>query len=106
MRVFVTGGTGAVGMFLLPHVVENGHEVVAFVRAAQKAKAIKAMGAKVAVADALNKEKVWLGKLAIGDGGVSMMTEIRGASNAKAKRELQWQPLFASWRRGFVEGLG
>lgn len=52
------------------------------------------------------KVPVWLGKLAIGDGGVSMMTEIRGASNAKARRELQWQPLFASWRRGFVEGLG
>lgn len=49
---------------------------------------------------------IWLGKLAIGDGGVSLMTEIRGASNAKAKRELGWQPLFASWRRGFVEGFG
>jgi 2-alkyl-3-oxoalkanoate reductase len=49
---------------------------------------------------------IWLGQLAIGAGGVSVMTEIRGASNAKAKRKLQWQPLFASWRRGFVEGLG
>jgi nucleoside-diphosphate-sugar epimerase len=313
MRVFVTGGTGAVGMFLLPHLVENGHEVVALARAAQKAKAIEAMGAKVAIADALNKQEltaairkaepeviihqltalagtgnfkkfdeefaltnrfrteitdvlmaaarevgtrrfiaqsfcgwpfareggpvkteedpldpnppasfsktlaairylentvqrsadlqafalrygifygpgtgiakdgsivnlvrkrrlpivgdgagiwsfihisdvahatvaaithgepgiynvvddepasvstwlpalaksvgakppyrvpVWLGKLAIGDGGVSMMTKIRGGSNAKAKRELGWQPSYASWRRGFVEGLG
>lgn len=49
---------------------------------------------------------VWLGKLAIGNGGVSMMTTIRGGSNAKAKRELRWQPIYASWRRGFVEGLG
>lgn len=49
---------------------------------------------------------VWLGKLAIGDGGVSMMTKIRGASNAKAKRELGWQPVYRSWRQGFVEGLG
>lgn len=48
----------------------------------------------------------WLGRLAIGDGGVSMMTEIRGGSNAKAKRELGWQPSYASWRQGFVEGLG
>ena len=48
---------------------------------------------------------VWLGRLAIGEGGVSMMTEIRGGSNAKAKRELGWQPHYASWRRGFVEGL-
>jgi nucleoside-diphosphate-sugar epimerase len=49
---------------------------------------------------------VWLGKLVIGDGGVSMMTRIRGGSNAKAKRELGWQPIYPSWRRGFVEGLG
>ncbi len=48
---------------------------------------------------------VWLGKLAIGDGGVSMMTKIRGGSNAKAKRELEWQPIYPSWRRGFAEGL-
>jgi nucleoside-diphosphate-sugar epimerase len=49
---------------------------------------------------------VWLGRLAIGDGGVSMMTRIRGGSNAKAKRELGWQPIYPSWRRGFAEGLG
>jgi nucleoside-diphosphate-sugar epimerase len=48
----------------------------------------------------------WLGKLTIGDGGVSMMTKIRGGSNAKAKHKLQWQPIYPSWRRGFVEGLG
>jgi 2-alkyl-3-oxoalkanoate reductase len=48
----------------------------------------------------------WLGKLAIGEGGVSMMTQIRGGSNAKAKRELGWKLNYPSWRRGFVEGLG
>lgn len=48
---------------------------------------------------------VWLGRLVIGDGGVSMMTQSRGGSNAKAKRELGWQPIYPSWRRGFVEGL-
>lgn len=52
------------------------------------------------------KLPAWLGKLAIGDGGVSMMTKIRGGSNAKAKRELGWQPIYPTWRRGFVEGLG
>lgn len=52
------------------------------------------------------KIPAWLGKLAIGEGGVSMMTQIRGGSNAKAKRELKWQLLYPSWRRGFVEGLG
>jgi hypothetical protein len=30
------------------------------------------------------------------------MTEIRGASNAKAKRELQWEPRHPSWREGFA----
>jgi nucleoside-diphosphate-sugar epimerase len=49
---------------------------------------------------------VWVGKLAIGEGGVSIMTEIRGASNAKAKQQLGWRPDYPSWRRGFVEGLG
>ena len=47
----------------------------------------------------------WLGRLAAGEVGVSMMTKIRGVSNAKAKRELQWQPKYASWRQGFREGL-
>ena len=48
----------------------------------------------------------WLARPLIGDAGVSMMTEIRGGSNAKAKRELVWKPRFATWRQGFVEGLG
>jgi len=49
---------------------------------------------------------VWLGRLAAGDVGVSMMTQIRGTSNAKAKRELGWQPRYQSWRDGFQDGLG
>lgn len=48
----------------------------------------------------------WLGRLVAGEAAVVMMTEIRGASNAKAKRELGWQPRYASWRTGFAEGLG
>ena len=48
----------------------------------------------------------WVGALLLGDGGLSMMTLARGGSNAKSKRDLAWQPSFASWRRGFVEGLG
>ena len=47
----------------------------------------------------------WLGRLAAGEVGVSMMTKIRGVSNAKAKRELQWQPHYPSWRQGFKTGL-
>lgn len=48
---------------------------------------------------------VWLARLAIGEVGVSMMTQIRGMSNAKARRELGWEPRFASWRDGFRSGL-
>jgi nucleoside-diphosphate-sugar epimerase len=48
----------------------------------------------------------WLGRLAAGEMATLMMTEARGASNEKAKRELGWKPAYASWRLGFAEGLG
>jgi nucleoside-diphosphate-sugar epimerase len=44
----------------------------------------------------------FVGRLAAGPAGVVMMTELRGASNAKAKGELGWQPAHPSWRQGFV----
>jgi nucleoside-diphosphate-sugar epimerase len=47
----------------------------------------------------------WLGRAAGGPAAVAMMCEIRGASNAKAKRELGWTPLWPSWREGFVRGM-
>jgi nucleoside-diphosphate-sugar epimerase len=48
----------------------------------------------------------WVGRLAAGEWAVVAMTEIRGASNDKAKRELGWQLRYPSWRQGFAEGLG
>jgi nucleoside-diphosphate-sugar epimerase len=45
----------------------------------------------------------WLGRIAAGEAGVVMMTEVRGASNEKAKRELGWTPGHPSWRQGFAE---
>jgi nucleoside-diphosphate-sugar epimerase len=47
----------------------------------------------------------WIGRFAIGEAGVLMMTQVRGSSNAKAKRALDWQPAYASWRDGFRRGL-
>jgi nucleoside-diphosphate-sugar epimerase len=47
----------------------------------------------------------WLGEIMLGKAGMSMMTQIRGCSNAKAKRELNWTPVYPSWRIGFVDGL-
>lgn len=49
---------------------------------------------------------VWLGRLAAGEVGVSMMTQIRGTSNAKAKAELGWAPRYQTYREGFRNGLG
>jgi nucleoside-diphosphate-sugar epimerase len=45
----------------------------------------------------------WLGRLLAGEAAAVMMTEVRGASNEKAKRELGWQPKHPSWREGFAE---
>ncbi len=42
----------------------------------------------------------FVGRLAAGQAGVVLMTELRGASNAKAKRELGWRPAHPSWRQG------
>jgi 2-alkyl-3-oxoalkanoate reductase len=44
---------------------------------------------------------VWLARLVAGEAAVMTATEARGASNAKAKRELDWTPRYASWRQGF-----
>jgi nucleoside-diphosphate-sugar epimerase len=44
----------------------------------------------------------FVGRLFAGEAGVVMMTELRGASNAKAKRELQWRPAHPSWRQGLA----
>src|ERR687893_604616 len=44
----------------------------------------------------------FIGRLFAGEAGVVMMNEVRGASNAKAKRELGWHPAHPSWRQGFA----
>jgi len=48
----------------------------------------------------------WIGRIAAGKFTAAMATQLRGASNEKAKRELGWQPQHASWRQGFREALG
>ncbi|GIF47769.1 nucleoside-diphosphate-sugar epimerase [Asanoa ferruginea] len=48
---------------------------------------------------------VWLARLLAGEVVVRMMTEGRAFSNAKAKRELGWEPRYPSWRLGFKEEL-
>ena len=48
----------------------------------------------------------WLARLLAGEMAVGMMTEGRGFSNAKAKRELGWELRYPSWRQGFKEEVG
>ncbi len=47
----------------------------------------------------------WVARALAGEVAVMMMTEVRGASNEKAKRELGWRPAHSSWRQGFIEAL-
>jgi nucleoside-diphosphate-sugar epimerase len=47
----------------------------------------------------------WLARVVAGDMAVGMMTQGRGFSNAKAKRELGWVLRYPSWRQGFREEL-
>jgi 2-alkyl-3-oxoalkanoate reductase len=63
-----------------------------------------------ALAEAIGAPKplhlpAFIAKFFVGEQGIMMMTEIRGASNAKAKRNLQWKPQWPTWRGGFREGL-
>lgn len=60
-----------------------------------------------ALAEQVGAPKPWrvprfVGRLFAGEAGAVMMTEVRGASNAKAKRELGWRPQHSSWRQGFA----
>jgi len=50
------------------------------------------------------KVPAWLARIVASPAAVAMMTESRGASNAKAKAELGWQPTHPSWRQGFPAG--
>jgi nucleoside-diphosphate-sugar epimerase len=49
---------------------------------------------------------LWVGRFMAGEALTTMMTEARGGSNEKAKRELGWWPRYANWREGFATGLG
>lgn len=61
--------------------------------------------AKCAGAKPPRRVPAWLARLLAGEMVVGMMTEGRGFSNAKAKRELGWELRYPSWREGFKEGL-
>ncbi len=124
MRVFVAGGSGAVGRRLVPLLVARGHQVTATASATVLALEQQATGVFNIVDDEPAPASEWLPYLAAcvgakrplpipkwvarilaGDMAVIMMTEGRGFSNAKAKRELGWTLRYPSWRLGFKEEL-
>jgi nucleoside-diphosphate-sugar epimerase len=57
--------------------------------------------AKVAGAKPPFRMPMWLGRLLAGEFVVEQMTNGRGASNEKARKELEWEPRYPSWREGF-----
>jgi len=57
--------------------------------------------AQVAGAKAPLRLPAWLGRLLAGEFVVAQMTTSRGSSNEKARKELGWEPRYASWREGF-----
>jgi 2-alkyl-3-oxoalkanoate reductase len=57
--------------------------------------------AKVAGAKPPLRVPAWAGRLLAGEFVVAQMTTSRGSSNEKARKELGWEPRYASWREGF-----
>ena len=57
--------------------------------------------AEVAGAKPPLRMPAWLGRLLAGEFVVALMTNVRGSSNEKARKELGWEPRYASWREGF-----
>jgi nucleoside-diphosphate-sugar epimerase len=115
-RKFPIVGSGA-GVWSFVHVADAAEATVAAVEHGRAgiynvtddcpAPVSEWLPALAAAAGAKPPRKVpkWLGRILAGDCGVAMMTEIRGASNAKAKRELSWTPGHPSWREGFAAEL-
>jgi nucleoside-diphosphate-sugar epimerase len=62
--------------------------------------------AKVAGAKPPLRVPAWLGRLLAGQFVVAQMTSARGSSNAKARKELGWEPRYGSWREGFRAWVG
>src|SRR5215212_5053151 len=58
MKVFVAGATGALGRQLVPRLVANGHDVVGMTRSESKRDQVRSLGARPAVADALDPDAV------------------------------------------------
>jgi len=63
---------------------------------------IAAFCAEVGAPKPWRRIPTWPVRIGVGDFSARLLTEGRGASNAKAKRELYWSPSRATWRAGFL----
>ena len=105
MKILVAGATGVIGRQLVPLLVKVGHEVAGLTRSPSKARILllpllaQAVGAKPPF-----RIPAWIGRFLIGD-AIMLMTEVRGASNQKAKQALEVNLKWPSWREGFRGGL-
>jgi nucleoside-diphosphate-sugar epimerase len=112
-RKFPVVGDGA-GMWSFVHVADAAEATVAAVARGRRGiyNVVDDEPAPVAewlpvLAQQAGAPKPWrvprfVGRLLAGEAAVVMMTDVRGASNGKAKRELGWAPRHASWRQGFA----
>ena len=112
-RKYPVVGNGA-GMWSFVHIADAAEATVAAVERGQRGiyNVVDDDPAPVAewlpaLATAIGAPKPWrvprfVGRVVAGETAVVMMTEMRGASNAKAKRELDWTPGHPSWREGFA----
>jgi nucleoside-diphosphate-sugar epimerase len=131
VRVFVAGGSGAVGRRLVPQLVARGHQVTATTTSAGKLRLLEQLGADGVVMDGLDMVSVGeavaaalrygalYGPGATDDqvelvrrrmfplvgGGTGYCSWVHLDDAAEAKRELGWELRYPSWRQGFKEEL-
>src|ERR671918_2222167 len=105
MKIFVAGGTGAIGRPLVAELLAKGHAIVALTRSPEKAQALVEQGIEPAIANVFDidavkavvsraQPEIVIEQLTAlpGADAVYYGTQMRGVSNAKAKRELNFQP--------------
>jgi len=88
LRIFIAGGTGAIGRRLIPRLVEEGHAVVALARNEERTGAVRALGAEPAVADALDAAALRQAVLAARpDAVVNQLTRIPSRIDPRKAKE-------------------
>jgi 2-alkyl-3-oxoalkanoate reductase len=115
-RVPIVGGGG--GMWSMVHITDAASATVAVIERGKAGIYNVADDEPAPVRDVLlelartlsarppRRVPAWLVRLLAGKGAVEIMTQARGISTEKIKRELGWTPRYPSWRTGFAEGLG